>query len=98
MKSKQLSICNMFIMRKEDFYEYCDWIFSILFELENRVNIENYSVLQKRIYGFISERLFNVWLDKKQLDKCELPILSMEHDSFKVICKKSYRRIMKIKS
>jgi len=98
MKSKKLSICNMFIMKKEDFIEYCDWVFPILFELEKDIDMENYSVLQKRVFGFLSERLFNVWLDKKQLKECNLPILSLEHDSFKTICKKSYKRIMKIKS
>ena len=29
--------CNMFIMKKQYFDEYCTWLFDILFELENRM-------------------------------------------------------------
>ena len=55
---------NMFIMSKPLFDEYAKWIFPILFELEKNVNIENYSKYNKRIYGFLSERMFNVWIER----------------------------------
>lgn len=55
---------NMFYTRKEQLDNYCEWLFSILFELEKRVDISQYDSFQSRIYGFISEELFNVWLDK----------------------------------
>lgn len=99
MLSKEISICNMFIGKKKIMDDYFSWLFDILFELESQTDLTNYSILQKRIYGFISERLFNVWmLHQKDLKIIYLPILSLEHDSFKIIIKKSYRRILKIKS
>ena len=55
---------NMFIMDKQLFNEYAEWLFFILRELEKQVNIDNYSDYNKRIYGFLSERLFNVWVEK----------------------------------
>ncbi len=55
---------NMFITRKGKFDEYAEWLFKILFEVEKRVDITNYSDYDKRIFGFLSERLFNVWLLK----------------------------------
>ena len=66
---------NMIITRKEIFDSYCSWLFNILFELEKKVDIEdgrnNYN---KRVYGFLAERLFNVWLLKnnhyKKVEKC----------------------------
>ena len=51
-------------MSKPLFDEYAKWIFPILFELEKNVNIENYSKYNKRIYGFLSERMFNVWIER----------------------------------
>ena len=55
---------NMFIMNKKLFDDYAKWVFYILGELEKQVNIEDYSNYNKRIYGFLSERLFNVWIEK----------------------------------
>ena len=55
---------NMFIMSKKLFDEYVEWVFPILEELEKQVNIDNYSDYNKRIYGFLSERLFNVWIER----------------------------------
>lgn len=65
----QLSPYNMFVMRWEDFDAYCAWLFSILEKVEEATKIDTYNTFQKRIYGFMAERLFNVWLceEKKQV-------------------------------
>lgn len=55
---------NMFIMSKKLFDEYAEWVFFVLGELEKQTDIESYSDYNKRIYGFLSERLFNVWIEK----------------------------------
>lgn len=54
--------CNMFISKKTTITPYFKWLFDILFEVEKRVDISNYSDYQKRIFGFLSERLFTVWI------------------------------------
>ena len=80
---------NMMIMRKLLLDEYCTWLFSILFELKNRVesgqvkDSTNLSPFQGRFYGRISEILFNVWLEhqlKENRISCvkELQCISME--------------------
>lgn len=99
MKNHKMSICNMCIMKKKDYDAYCKWLFDILFEAESKIDISDYSTLQKRIFGFLSERLFNVWLEyHSELKIKKLPILSLEHDSMKVIFNKAYKRIRGIKS
>ena len=99
MKSHEMVICNMFIMPKKVFDNYCEWLFNILFYLEKELDLSEYSTLQKRVYGFLSERLFNVWLNyNDDLKKVYLPIINMERDSLKIILNKSYKRIMGIKS
>ena len=53
--------CNMFIMKKELFFEYCEWLFSILEELEYSIDVSNYSVEGMRTVGHIAERLLGVF-------------------------------------
>lgn len=65
MNRNYIYLYNMFICKKEIIDEYFKWLFDILEELEKMVDITNYDQYQKRIYGFLSERLFNVWLDNK---------------------------------
>lgn len=78
MGRTKLHILNMFVMNKALFDEYCSWLFSILFELEKRIDIANYNKYEARIFGFISERLFNVWLEKQQLKVKEVPVVNLE--------------------
>ncbi|CAM2761105.1 DUF4422 domain-containing protein [Hathewaya histolytica] len=79
MKWKKLHLYNMFVMDKEGFDKYCEWLFNILFELEKRVDISSYDNYQKRIYGFLSERLFNVWIVKNKKMVCEMDVVNMEN-------------------
>lgn len=53
---------NMFIAKKEVFNKYCEWLFSILFFYEKKNNISEYDSYQRRLYGFLAERLFTVWI------------------------------------
>lgn len=55
---------NMFIAKKEIINNYCKWLFDILFDIEKKVDISSYDKYNQRIFGFLSERLFNVWLTK----------------------------------
>lgn len=64
MKQKSGFMFNMYIMKKELSDEYCRWLFGILFELENRINMPYLSKYQGRFYGRVSELLYNVWLAK----------------------------------
>lgn len=52
---------NMMVSSKEKFDNYYAWLFSILFELESRVTIPE-DAYQARIFGFISERLINLYM------------------------------------
>lgn len=60
--SRIFNICNMMITRKEIYDRYCNWLFDILFEVEKRIDIDNKDDYQKRVMGFLSERLLKVWL------------------------------------
>lgn len=59
---------NIFIMRKDIFDNYANWIFPILFELEDKINFSNYSPSEKRVIGHIAERLVGIFILKASLD------------------------------
>lgn len=54
---------NMLIARKELFHSYCEWLFDILGKMEPLIDVSDKSAFEKRIFGRVSEILFNVWLD-----------------------------------
>ena len=68
----------MFVMKKSLFDKYCLWLFDILFALEKEIDISEYDKYNKRIYGFLAERLFNVWIDKQKLSFKEEKISFLE--------------------
>ena len=71
---------NMFVMKRDCFRDYCDFLFDILFELEKR-NLpgSNGSAFERRLYGRVSEILFNVWLVKhSELSLFEVAVKSPE--------------------
>ena len=96
MQGRKLHLYNMFVMPSEKASEYCRWLFSILFELEERVDVTHYDNYQKRVFGFIAERLFNVWVLHNQLNVKFLPVVNLEGEN---LLKKAFgmikRRIVK---
>lgn len=71
---------NMFIMKKELFHSYCDWLFSILFQLEKELDISSYDAYNQRIFGFVSELMLDVYLEKNQLAYQEIDMMFMEKE------------------
>ena len=69
---------NMFIMTKELFDSYCQWLFDILFEVEKRLDISTYDSYNSRVFGFIAERLIDVWITKNSISYTELPVFCTE--------------------
>ena len=54
--------CNMFIMKKEIFFDYCEWMFPILEEFDKETSYSTYSKEALRTPGHLSERLLNIYL------------------------------------
>ena len=65
---------NMFIMGRQLFHQYMAWLFDILFAVERRVPPKS-DVYQNRTFGFMAERLFNVFLIYKKCRVQEIPII-----------------------
>lgn len=57
---------NMMVAKREYFNEYSEWIFSLLLPLADKKFFVNYNSYQKRVLGFLAERLLSVWLLKNR--------------------------------
>jgi lipopolysaccharide biosynthesis glycosyltransferase len=53
---------NIFVLRTDLFDAYCSWLFPLLADIEKRIPFDRYSAQEKRVMGYLSERLFNVWI------------------------------------
>lgn len=78
MKRTYGHMFNMFIMSKKKCNEYCQWLFPILEELEQRVELEDYDPFQARLFGRVSELLMDVWIEKNGYKYQEVPVICME--------------------
>ena len=73
---------NMFIMKREYADAYCAWLFPILFELEERLDISAYSAYDARVFGFVGERLLDVWLTWKGFPCRDIPYVFLERQNW----------------
>lgn len=72
---------NMFITHWNHFDAYSEWLFDILFEVEKRVPPID-DPIQSRIYGYMSERLINVFCENHRLHIKHIPLI-MPFDDYK---------------
>ena len=72
MKRRSLHLFNMFIMRKDIFDDYCAFLFDVLQKTREKLGDVD------RLYGFLGERLLDVYLAQNHIDYMELPVLHTE--------------------
>lgn len=94
MGGNKLYYCNMFIGKSSIIRDYSKWLFDILFELEKQIDLSDRDTYQKRVFGFLSERLFNVWLNfHSEIAKKEFPVLLLNCSPFMSQIKRVYRKL-----
>lgn len=87
-KSNYYYNLNMMITSKKLFDSYSKWLFDILFEVEKRTDTSTYSDYDKRIYGFLSEIMLRIWLDKNKINIVEYNVYNNEIPFFKQLVKR----------
>ena len=75
LQQKRLYANNMMVMKRQNFEKLWHWVFMLLFEYEKQVDMTKYIGYQKRIFGFLSERLITTWVNHHQLNVLELPLI-----------------------
>jgi hypothetical protein len=83
MGGTKISLYNMFVCKKSLIDEYFAWLFPTLFALEKKIPYQDYDAYQKRVFGFMAERLFNVWLhhQRDRLKIKYLPVVNIDGEN-----------------
>ncbi|EPR1454513.1 TPA: DUF4422 domain-containing protein [Citrobacter koseri] len=83
MGGTKISLYNMFVCKKSLIDEYFEWLFPVLFALEQKIDYQNYDAYQKRVFGFMAERLFNVWLHhhRENLRIKYMPVVNIDGEN-----------------
>ena len=73
---------NMAVMRSDLFGQWCDFLFSTLRLVEERSDLSNYSDYDRRLFGFLSERLLDPWIEANGIPYAEMPVVHMESQNW----------------
>lgn len=76
--------CNMFVLPREEFFRYCEFIFGIVLEAFEQIKLKlgEKSFLENRVCAFFSERLTAIYFINLKLNHKnfkELPIIYIHH-------------------
>lgn len=60
--SSKAFFLNMYVMRRELFFSYCEWLFPILDAFDAQHDYSDDNIGELRTPGFLAERLFGIWV------------------------------------
>lgn len=96
LKGNKSHLLNVFICKKDLWNEYYSWLFSVFDELEKKVDMTGYSVQEKRLYGYLAERLFTVFVLKNGYKVKSYPTHIVGESKWRIFGQK-IKKIMHIK-
>ena len=66
---------NLSVMPRALFDEYCSWMFSVLMEASEEIDVSGYDAYHARVFGFLSETFLMTFVRQNGLRPYESPIL-----------------------
>lgn len=94
MRRHDLSCYNMFVMSAARFDAYMTWLFGILDEARAMLDVSGYDAYNRRLYGFLAERLLNVWVDAQQLNVKRYPVYMPDETAWKANLRSRVKSLM----
>ncbi len=65
---------NLCVMPRDMYQDYCNWLFSILFHASETIDVSDYDLYHKRIYGFLSEMLLDIYIRHNRYNVYRNPV------------------------
>lgn len=89
MNGEEMYFGNLMIAKSHIVKAYAAWLFEIFFEVEKHIDISAYDDYDKRVYGFIAERLLMVWLRHNRIKvyECKVGLLGEKSESKELAAK-----------
>ena len=66
--------CNMLVAPKGIYDKYCEWLFSFLIPAAERMDVNGLDANNRRVMGFLAERMLTVWLSEQDYRVAALPV------------------------
>jgi len=82
MSGTSAHMFNMFIMKRELFDKYCEWLFPIIQEADKRINVTDYDRMQARAVAYYGEFMLDVWMKKNGIKFEEVDVMFMEKQNW----------------
>ncbi len=60
--------CNMFLMKRELFFEYCETVFPLVSRIAASIDLNGRDNYQKRAVCFLAERMTSAWIEGQALN------------------------------
>lgn len=95
LKGHYMSYANMFVLRRTDFELYCEWLFDILFRVENSMDMTGYTTSEARVYGYLGELLLNIYVHGNKLDVKFLDVFNTENVTLRNILSRKAKDVIK---
>ena len=70
--------CQLFVMKRELFFSYCEWLFGILKALDSKLDMTYYCRQSLRTPGHLAERLFGIFLQYQRKQNPDLKVLELQ--------------------
>lgn len=90
-----MSYGNMFVMRRQDFELYCEWLFDILFRVEGGMDMTGYTASEARVYGYLGELLLNIFVRRNNFKVKYLEVFNTEKMSLGNILNRKVKEAVK---
>ena len=91
-KSNEFFGYNMIVCKKKELDQYCEWLFKVLFAAEKVISSQSKSnAYQKRVFGFLGERLLQVWVKHHSQKVHMYPVYNTEKRTDTLVVRKLKR-------
>lgn len=89
---------NLYIFSRRQFEQYCAWLFPMLAEFDRLTDLSGYSTQERRVDGYLAERLFGIYLtyvrQNEMVRVLELPRVHFEGMSGEYYLKKKLMALL----
>lgn len=73
---------NMFVMKKEYFDKYCEWMFPILQATDEKIDTTGYTPMETRAVAYFGEFMLDIWNEKNGITYKEVDVMFMERQNW----------------